>query len=686
LNKRRWFNFNISTGRDPIPDQQTLIALSLGFALAISPHVEHLPWWLSLFVLVIFLWRMWIMKRASAVPVFALRLLLLVGLCYSLFQYYGTLLGRDAGVALLVGLSALKFLEIRSFRDCMIVVFLCFMVVLTSFLYSQSMLLGIYLLVIVVILTAVMLYLNHSDRSRLVVMLGRSAMLIALALPIGLVLFLLFPRVPIGLFGLPGDSHAGMTGMSDVIRPGSINRLNESDEVAFRADIEGRLPDMKQRYWRGIVLGEYKDNSWRQHKSYIMTLRSKLPEFEPDDVLQYSLLLEPSNKRWVFSLDLPVNKPDTLRWGRGQTLVSMSPIVERRRVELASAPNARYTALTEAEFERYTELPKQVKQSLGELAIEINQHADSPRVVIGRVLDFYRSEGFTYTLQPPRLGKAPMRQFLLETRKGYCEHYASAFTLLMRLNGLPARMVAGYQGGEWNPQGEYLIVRQSDAHAWSEVWLEDEGWIRVDPTAVVAPERIEFGLEALRLLLERGQVLGSLSTEQLQAAISRPMLQMIWNRAIWVWDDLNTSWYLRVIGYGKDEQQNFLQRLGLSSLNWTGLLIASLLIVVFVAVLQSALTLLSGRRRRDPVVHLYQQFCNKLERIGMQRKQSEGPLDFSHRVLASRPDLNSSVEQITDLYVSIHYAGRRESTIMKQLKLAVKAFRPAPISKSECRQ
>ncbi|HBE93219.1 MAG TPA: hypothetical protein DDW55_12125, partial [Gammaproteobacteria bacterium] len=303
MNKHRWLKFNISTGRDPLPDQQALIALSLGFALSVSPHVEYLPMWLSLFTIVLFLWRMWIMKRAIAIPMRAVRLLLLIGLCVLLYRHYGTLLGRDAGVAMLIGLSALKFLEIRTFRDCMIVVFLCFMIVLTSFLYSQSMLLGAYMLVIVIVLTAVMQYLNHSDRSRLSVMVRRSAVLIALAMPIGVVLFLLFPRVPIGLFGLPGDSHAGMTGMSDVIKPGSINRLNESDEIAFRADIDGKAPDMKQRYWRGIVLGEYTNNSWKQNKRYLQTLRSPQPEYDPADALKYSVLLEPSNTRWVFSLD-----------------------------------------------------------------------------------------------------------------------------------------------------------------------------------------------------------------------------------------------------------------------------------------------------------------------------------------------------------------------------------------------
>lgn len=676
MNKRKWFNLHISTGRDPLPDQQALVSLSLGFALAVSPHIEYLPWWLSTFALVIFLWRIWIMKRASAIPGRALRLLLLIGLCTLLFRHYGTLLGRDAGVAMLIGLSALKFLEIRIFRDCMIVVFLCFLVVLTSFLYSQSILLGAYLLVVVVILTAVMQYLNHSDRSRHVVMVKRSALLIALAMPIGLVLFLLFPRVPIGLFGLPGDSHAGMTGMSDIIRPGTINLLNESDEIAFRVDIEGEAPEMKQRYWRGIVLGDYRDNSWRQHKTYLQTIRNPLPEFDPDDVLEYSVLLEPSNKPWVFSLDLPVTKPNSLRWGRGQTLASITPIVERRHISLASAPDARFTSLTDAEFIRYTETPEKVKQSLGDFAKEIYQQSGSTRERIASVLDYFRNEGFTYTLRPPRLGETPMRQFLLETRKGYCEHYASAFTLLMRLNGLPARMVAGYQGGEWNPQGEYLIVRQSDAHAWSEVWLKDEGWIRVDPTAVVAPERIEYGLEALRLLASRGQALGSLDSEQLQAAITGPMFQMVWNRAVWFWDDLNTSWYLWVIGYGKDEQQNLLEYLGLGSLNWTGLLIAALLMTLLAMLIQVVITLLAGRHRRDPAVNLYQQFCKKMEQIGTARGLSEGPRDFARRVLLLHPDLHPSVDEITSLYVSIHYADNKDSSMMLQLKAAVKAFRP----------
>jgi transglutaminase-like putative cysteine protease len=675
LKKPALFNFSISTGLDPLPDQQALVALSLGFALAVSPHIEHLPVWLSLATVGIFLWRMWIMRHATAIPGRLLRYGLVIALVFLVYRHYGTVLGRDAGVALLVGLSAMKYLEIRDFRDCMVVVFLSYMIVLTSFLYSQSMLLGGYMLVVVILLTAVMQYLNHSDRSSLHKVLKNSALLVGLAMPLGLVLFLLFPRVPIGLFGLPGDSHAGMIGMSDVVRPGSINQLNENDDIAFRADIDGKVPSMQQRYWRGIVLGEYRDNAWRKHKRYLQTLRMPVPEHDEENIVNYSILLEPSNERWVFSLDLPIKKPSTLYWGRGQTLMTTTPMVERTRYDMSSAPGARFNSLSEAEHERYTAIPEIVKASLQDIAADLYGQSRDTRSYIDNVLEFFRSEGFTYTLQPPLLGNdTPMRQFLLETRKGYCEHYASAFTLLMRVAGVPSRLVAGYQGGEWNPQGEYITVRQSDAHAWTEVWLDELGWVRIDPTAVVAPERIEYGLEALRLLAEQGTTLGSLNNEQIRAAIARPALQMLWNRTLWFLDDINTSWYLWVIGYGKDEQESLLKRLGLGSLTGTGLLITAFVTIMLIAVVQGMLLLRRRGRRQEPAVFWYKRFCSRLEEMGQIRGQSEGPRDFGLRAAQALPGYGSQITRITSMYVNIHYADKKEDTAILRFKQAVKSF------------
>ena len=679
MKKPAWMKLRISTGVDPIPDQQALVALAMGYVLAVGPHLVRLPWWLTFIVVILFLWRMWIMRRAAAIPGRLLRFLLLAGAVLLIYRQHGTLLGRDAGVALLVLLTALKFLEIREFRDCMIVVFLCLLIGLTSFLYSQDLLLGAYLFAVVIVLTAVMQYLNHSDRGRLPAMLAQSARLVLFALPVGIVLFIMFPRVPLGLFGLPNDAHSGLTGMSDVIAPGSINQLNESDDIAFRVEFDGEPPAMKQRYWRGLVLGAYQDNRWRRYQKYPRILEPGLADHDPEQVLYYDILLEPSSKRWVFALDLPVEKPAGLYWDVGQTLRAPQRLLERARFRLGSALDARMTSLAAAERDRYTAVPRAVRDSLGDFAGDMYRRAGSDAAYVEQVLGFFREKGFVYTLQPPALGDEPMRSFLFETRRGYCEHYASAFALLMRLAGVPARLIAGYQGGEWNPQGEYMIVRQSDAHAWTEVWLEGRGWMRVDPTAVVAPERIEFGLTAIRLLAEQGQQPGSIDSERLLAVLARPVWLKAWDRAVWFWDDLNTGWYLWVIGYDQDRQQGLLKRLGLESLGWSGMLVTGIVLVGIILLIQGVFLVRSRWRRGAPVVEYYDRCCQRLAAIGLQRRPSEGPLDFARRVQRREPRLGAELVPIIEIYVSIHYAGREDKDLLQQMKKRVKAFRPAKL-------
>jgi hypothetical protein len=259
-----------------------------------------------------------------------------------------------------------------------------------------------------------------------------------------------------------------------------------------------------------------------------------------------------------------------------------------------------------------------------------------------------------------------MDEFLFETRRGFCEHYAGAFALLMRIAGIPARVVLGYMGGEYNPLGDYLIVRQSDAHAWSEIWLVEKGWVRVDPTAAVAPERVERGD-----LLER---LGSATPLRFRSGEVGALLR--WVRDLRLLSDaIATGWRDWVVGLSSSRQQSILQTLGLGALREYGLAIA--LTLGAAAVLSLLLIALTrSRYPRDPLERLYRTFCNRLSRVGLSRRENEGPLDFSRRVAAARPDLTRPVESFIALYLPLRYGPNQKPEHQRVLAAMLRRFRP----------
>ena len=286
------------------PDRQALFSLILAFFISVSPHVLRLPAWYAVLAAIVFFWRYLIINSRARQPGAVLRIIVLTTLIIFLFKHYGTLLGRDAGVATLIALTMLKFLELKTLRDYMLVVFLCMFIVLTSFLYSQSLWLGFYLLAVIIILFSVMMYLNHRTRKDIFGMLKRSSSMLLLGLPVAALLFVLFPRLQGGLFGLPGDSHSGLTGMSDTMKSGSINNLNLSEKIAFRVDFAATVPVANQRYWRGLVLEDYENGLWKE--SPVEQGEVTDVKYSTQDVVEYTILQEATNQSWVFALDIPI--------------------------------------------------------------------------------------------------------------------------------------------------------------------------------------------------------------------------------------------------------------------------------------------------------------------------------------------------------------------------------------------
>ena len=665
--------FHISTGQELQPDRQALLSLICAFFLSISPHTGRLPAWFALLAIVVLAWRYKIITANAHQPGRIVRVCILFIVIFLLFLHYQTLLGRDAGVAMLIALTMLKFLELKSLRDYMLVVFLCLFIVMTSFLYSQSLWLGFYLLAVVIILFTVMMYLNHRDRRDLLAMLKRAASLVMVGLPVAILLFVLFPRLQGGLFGLPGDSHAGLTGMSDTMKPGSINELNLSEKVAFRVEFLARLPTAQQRYWRGLVLENYQQGTWKENKDGKAI--GSLVKYSDNDVIEYTILQEATNKKWIFALDIPISKPAGLRWGTGQTLRSDGLMHERQQNNIKSALAYKFKDMSESELAINMDVSAVTGKRVTELAKRLYRQSASDRDYINKVLAYYRNNDFSYDLQPPLLGEHPIENFMFDTRVGYCEHYASSFAMMMRLAGVPARVVIGYQGGEWNEQGNYLIVRQSDAHAWSEVWLDESGWVRIDPTSAVAPERIEYGISAIRQLIEQGQELGNLTERQLQIVLSVSMLSHSLKNLKLFWDGVNTRWYKWVIGFGSKNQISMLKWFGFKQAN-VRILILLLVALVSLLVIIQAWILFRRKKVLDPAARQYQIYCQRLSRIGIVRSSSEGPLAFARRVLLLRPDLRELVLPVVEAYIAIQYAGKISNEQYRKLRRAVRKFKP----------
>lgn len=635
--------------------------LLASLALAAAPHLERLPLWVGPLCLALGLWRLAITRRNRELPKKWLLFLLAGAATAGVVSHYHTLFGRDAGVALLVAMIALKLMEMRTLRDTMVVIFLGYFLVITNFLYSQSIPTALYLLLVVLITTATMIAysdLNNGLATR--PRLRLAGVLLLQAIPLMLVLFVFFPRIA-PLWGLPRDSHAGMTGLSDNMSPGAISQLIGSDAIAFRVKFEGPPPDKHLRYWRGPVLWDYDSRTWSTHPALPIS-NVKVTRFSP--VLNYTITLEPHNQKWLFALDIPAIKPPGVSVTSDLQLLSPVPVRQRVRYDLSSYVQYRFGHdLDDAQWERALALPEGSNPRAVQLGQRWRATLKDSRAIVDQALGMFREEPFVYTLQPPLLGQEAMDEFLFGTRRGFCEHYASAFVLLMRAAGVPARVVTGYQGGELNPLGDYLIVRQSDAHAWAEVWLEQQGWVRIDPTAAVSPSRIESGIAT------------ALPGAELPPALVQIDLDWL-RRARLSWDLINNNWNQWVLGYGEERQSRFLSRFHAGLASWQGMALTMIAgLTLLLLGIAAWMLWRAPRRKLDPVQAAYERFCARLARRGLVRLSHEGPVDFALRVKRERPDLTHQVDIVTRLYLQLRY-GRHHRAWLPQLRRAVRRFTP----------
>ena len=629
-------------------DKADTLLLLAAALMVLAPHFGHLPLWTSATVCATLLWRAAITLRGQRMPPIALLLPVSVAAMAGVYASYHTLLGRDAGVAMLALLLAFKLLEMHARRDLFVVIFLSFFLLLTNFFYSQSVLTALSMMVtLTVLLTAQLSFQYTGTVPPLARRLRTAAGIVALAAPLALLLFIGFPRIQGPLWGLPGDAHGARSGMSDSMAPGSVSALAMSDELAFRVRFLDAMPAQNQLYWRGIVLGDYDGRTWTRVARRRGARSGQIEIVTRGRAVRHQVTMEPTGKRWLFMLelsspefDLPdryVNTSDELE------LIASSPVTERLRYATSAYPDfSLEPGQAPAQPQRWLALPAGYNPRTLALARQIKQ--PQPAASVSAVLRMFHDEQYSYTLEPPLLGHDAVDDFLFNSKAGFCEHYAGAFVVLMRAMGIPARVVTGYQGGELNPVDGYLSVRQSDAHAWAEVWLAGSGWRRVDPTAAVAPERIRSSLAGA---LPQSAPFGLGSLINLQNNPNSWLAQLRFGIGA-----MNNAWNQWVLDYNPDRQRSFLEELGAAF--GTPRALAALALA---AALLGLLRRQRARQPQDPLEALYLAFCRQQARHGVARAPHEGPFSYGARLrsMAASAEKHAAMEQFLTLYGALRY-------------------------------
>ena len=630
----------------------------------VFPHISHIPAVIFAFFYLLLGWRFAGIWKPNWLPSKLLVFLLIVfGLTLLYSQYHGVL-GRDAGTRLFVIALALKLLEIKSERDLYLITYLAFIVAATQFLYEQSLLMAAYIFSVCSLLLATLVSIN-SGKPQTRASLKTAGLIMVQALPIAAVLFVLFPRVEAPKWMLLKEESHTKTGLSDSMEPGSISDLGMSGDLVFRVKFTGALPPPEQRYWRGPVFSHTDGKKWTQVQDMNFGRFLDKPVFNGTPY-EYTLLMEPQNKPWVFALDMPMAFSLPLSRNANYQLITAAYPDKRAEYKVTSYTDYNTGTITRTEYKDATQLPGTPSDKIKQLVEQLHGFDRPPEDFINQILNFFRKEDFHYTLTPPLMEETPIETFLFETRHGFCSHYAAAFVYLLRVAHIPARVVTGFQGGELNPAGDFLEIRQADAHAWAEVWLQHKGWVRFDPTAAIAPERIERTINFEQLV--PGGVISYLPTGAAAQAAANWLA-----RTRQLWGNVDYQWQRWVINYDNQHQSSFLSSLGIADLKT--LIYWMVVVIGLITVVLSWLLLHQKQKSTDRVLRSYNRFCKKLVKCGLVRGAGEGANDFAERVKSKLPKQAADIDSITGLFVKLRYGRDSTPEDLKQFDKQVAGFK-----------
>lgn len=616
----------------PRDSRDTLFLLGV-IAWVILPQVGNLPVWCSTLAAGVLAWRGWLAFQSRPLPSrWWLLTVLVVTVAATLFTHR-TLLGRDAGVTLIVVLLALKTLELRAKRDAFVIFFLSFFTMLTNFFFSQSLLVAAAMLVALLgLLTALVNAHMPVGKPPLLEAAKTAGWMALLGAPVMAMLFVLFPRVA-PLWGVPGDAMSGRTGLSNSMQVGNIAKLALDESIAMRVRFAGAVPQQSDLYFRGPVLSTFDGREWRPLRSgFPARMQAPADLRVAGSPVKYEVTLEPNNRPWLFVLDAAPTKPKLAGFEATMTpelqWLADRPITDLTRYSVESHVDFRFGPQRQvASLQDFVDLPGGFNPRTVQLAAEMRR---DPRystagaaVLVSAVQERLRSGGYSYTLEPGVFGQHTADEFWFDRKEGFCEHIAASFVILMRALDVPARVVTGYQGGERNAIDGFWTVRQSDAHAWAEVWIAGRGWVRVDPTASVAPGRTGT---FQRLQAPQGVFAGAFT-----GAIATVSPNLLVNLRA-AWDATNNGWNQWVLNYSQTTQLNLLRNIGFESPGWEDLSYVLIGIVVGVSLLGAAWTLWE-RSRHDPWLRLLAHAQKRLAKAGVQIAPNSPPRRMAEQML-----------------------------------------------------
>jgi transglutaminase-like putative cysteine protease len=619
-------------------DQRQFDFLTIAIAATLATHLAHLPAWLAAALALLLPLRAWTRRRGAMAASAWIRLPLTLLLFVLVFANFGNVFGREPGSVLGCGLLALKLLEAERIRDARVAIGFAAFVLMSALLFTQTMLFTTLICGVLVLLIAVLIALQPAPietRWSLRATVRFALLLLGAGLPLAAAAFVLVPRLGSPLWGSPGNDTTARTGLNDHMDPGSLSELLVDDSPAFRVDFDATVPTPQQRYFRTIVLWDFDGARWSRERSRGFAGIEEARRSAT--TIDYTITLEPTDRRWLPALDLPMGAPDSARLGADRTLVANDSTTHPRQYRVQSA--TRYVlapTLGNAQRVRSLALPQGMDPQSRALAERWRAEGRDDDAVVRAALDLFHAS-FTYTLNPPPLGRNSIDDFLFSTQRGFCEHYASAFVFLMRAAGIPARVVTGYQGGWWSEANRYLLVRQSDAHAWAEIWGEGRGWQRVDPTAAVSPARIELGAAA---------------------ANGNPG----WSQSDWLrglrnqLDFANRLWTQGIIRFDALRQKDLLTPFGIADANHGDLMLALSGVLGVMMLIATAWAMRTGTRADgDALDRAWRRLGERLGRAGIVRRCSEGPLDLLQRTHAAAPAFAGALAPLVDEYIVLRY-------------------------------
>ncbi|MDG2273718.1 MAG: DUF3488 and transglutaminase-like domain-containing protein [Halioglobus sp.] len=641
------------------------------FALVV-PHAARLPAWILALYAVAVIWRLQVHRGRWSFPSRWVKVVMILSGFIGIYVSYGSFIGLEPTVALLLTAFALKLLELSHRKDAYVLLFLGYFICITEFLFSQDLLVTLYALVSVTLVTTALVAIHRpaEHQFRLGTIRLASVMLLQ-ALPLMIVLFFLFPRFG-PLWTVPIKSHTAKTGMTDFMKPGDVASLSQSADVAFRVKFDGEIPPKSTLYWRGLVFSRMEEGAWSALGFYDVPVAERRPQKVQTvgEALRYTIIMEPTQQNWLYGLRYARSASRAVMQAADFRLFSPIPIEVEYLYRVESWPDiAVGEVLSDWRRKKETQLPPLSNVRTLQLSRDLRAKAGSDEAFIALVLKKFSREPYVYTLQPGRLPEQDsIDAFLFKTRRGFCEHYASAFVFIMRAAGVPARVVAGYQGGEINPINNTVIVHQFDAHAWAEVWLPSRGWVRVDPTAAVSPERIEFGLETA-MSLEGG----FLSAAPLSALRYRdiPIINMLRLR----YDALTYRWQAWIVGFDSEQQFELLRRfLGETTVKAFSIVLLGSWALVLLPV---ALSLFLARKVRPETLldKHYGIFRRRMKNLGLAPYAGETPGQFGLRAASELPDYSDQLRQITQLYNQLAYANTSSAKALSNMEQFVRAIR-----------